>query len=105
MKRKRIVKDAAVYEYLSSGLTLQEAGAKYGMEGSNFYRWVKAYRDKEKGLADTKRVEPNELTDLKKLQEELLKAQLHNKLLEAMIDVGKEQYGIDLRKKPGAKRS
>ncbi|MBK9292803.1 MAG: hypothetical protein IPM52_14440 [Bacteroidetes bacterium] len=36
--------------------------------------------------------------EVKLLQHELRQARLYNKLLEALVDIGKEQYGIDLRK-------
>jgi hypothetical protein len=43
--------------------------------------------------------------EVKQLQEELRQARLYNKLLEALVDIGKEKYGIDLRKKNGTKQS
>jgi hypothetical protein len=42
--------------------------------------------------------------DVKQLQQELRKAQLHNKLLNAMIDIAEEQLHIDIRKKSGTKQ-
>lgn len=36
---------------------------------------------------------------VKQLQEELRQARLYNKLLEALVDIGKEKYDINLRKK------
>lgn len=42
--------------------------------------------------------------NLKHLQEELRKTQLHNKLLNAMIDIAEEQLNIDIRKKSGTKQ-
>ncbi|MCO5281658.1 MAG: hypothetical protein M9931_11500 [Chitinophagales bacterium] len=42
--------------------------------------------------------------EVKQLQLELRKAQLHNKLLNAMIDITEEQLQIDIRKKSGTKR-
>jgi hypothetical protein len=43
-------------------------------------------------------------TEVKLLQEELRKAKLHNKLLNAIIDIAEEQLKIDIRKKSGTKR-
>ena len=43
-------------------------------------------------------------TDVKQLQEELRKAKLHNKLLNAIIDIAEEQLKIDIRKKSGTKQ-
>ena len=42
--------------------------------------------------------------EVKQLQEELRKAQLHNKLLNAMIDIAEEQFAIPIRKKRGARQ-
>jgi len=42
--------------------------------------------------------------EVKQLQQELRKAQLHNKLLNAMIDIAEDQLKIDIRKKSGTKR-
>ena len=42
--------------------------------------------------------------EVKQLQQELRKAQLHNKLLNAIIDIAEEQLKIDIRKKSGTKR-
>jgi UDP-glucose 6-dehydrogenase len=48
---------------------------------------------------------PEELpTDVKQLREELRKAKLHNKLLNAIIDIAEEQLKIDIRKKSGTKQ-
>ena len=43
-------------------------------------------------------------SDVQQLQEELRKARLHNKLLNAMIDIAEEQLNIDIRKKSGTRR-
>jgi UDP-glucose 6-dehydrogenase len=43
-------------------------------------------------------------TDVKQLREELRKAKLHNKLLNAIIDIAEEQLKIDIRKKSGTKQ-
>lgn len=37
-------------------------------------------------------------TDIKKLQEELRKAKLHNELLNTMIDIAEDQLKINIRK-------
>jgi hypothetical protein len=48
--------------------------------------------------------EPPLSNEVKLLQQELRKAQLHNKLLNAMIDIAEDQLKIDIRKKSGTKR-
>jgi len=107
--KKVIDKDAIVYEYFSSGTTLRRLSQKYGIDHRKIHRWVMAYKaeqqERKPEVKSKKSMDTDLPADVKKLQEELRKAQLHNKVLEAMIDIGKEQYGIDLRKKPGAKQS
>jgi hypothetical protein len=48
-----------------------------------------------------KKDQPSE-SDVKKLQRELEKERLLNKLLNAMIDIAEEQLGVSIRKKYGA---
>ena len=56
-------------------------------------------------LSKPKAVEDTPLpTNVKQLQAELRKAQLHNQLLNAMIDIAEDQLKIDIRKKPATKR-
>lgn len=43
-------------------------------------------------------------TDVRRLRRELEEARLHNKLLNAMIDIAEEQFEVPIRKKSGAKR-
>jgi hypothetical protein len=55
---------------------------------------------------DQEVIEVKELPeDVRLLQDQLRMANLKNQLLEAMLDIGKEQYGLDLRKKSGTKPS
>lgn len=60
---------------------------------------------KEKAQKPEKQINVEILpSDVKQLQEELRKARLHNKLLNAMIDIAEEQLNVDIRKKSGTKR-
>ena len=61
-------------------------------------------RVKPKSKADGSHPKEELPTDVKKLQEELRKAKLHNKLLNAIIDIAEEQLKIDIRKKSGIKQ-
>ena len=107
-KKQKISKEEIVAEYLAGGISIRELGTKYGKNFRRIHDWVLAYQGRGKKPSDIK-IDVEEQAPLpaevKQLQAELRKAQLHNKLLEAMIDIGQEKYGIDLRKKSGAKRS
>lgn len=62
------------------------------------HRWVKTSNMKE----------ANNLESLKKrvaeLEKQLSEEQLRREAYEILLDIGKEKYGVDLRKKTGVKR-
>lgn len=104
------LKERVVSDYLSGGGTYRQLGAKYGIGFQLIHHWVQAFKGKGKSSAKkSKEPDVKQIQDLphevKQLQEELRQARLYNKLLEALVDISKEQYGIDLRKKHGTKRS
>lgn len=103
-------KERVIADYLSGGSSFRQLQGKYGVDFRLIHQWVQAY----KGSNTTKRIPSKKekvkpIEDLpkevKQLQEELRQAKLYNKLLEALVDIGKEKYGIDLRKKNGTKQS
>lgn len=104
------LKERVIADYLSGGGTYRQLQAKYGIDFRLIHQWVQAFKGtntSKKMPSKKQNVKPNE--DLPKevmqLQEELRQARLYNKLLEALVDIGKEKYGIDLRKKNGTKQS
>jgi len=116
MKGSRVdlsIRQAIAAEYLSGGITLRELEKKYGYRYAIIGRWVRTYRDtpdvsgvlqqiKRDNAESVKQELP---VEVKLLQDQLRLAQLKNQLLEAMLDIGKEQFGLDLRKKSGTKQS
>ena len=108
MGQKIIEKEAIIAEYLIGGTTYRKLESKYGIDFRVIHSWVMKYQGKNKTpsiLPKAKEVEETPLpTDVKQLQAELRKAQLHNKLLNAMIDIAEDQLKIDIRKKSGTKR-
>ena len=91
---------------------MRELEQEYGINFRTIHRWVKeAERDLtpvEKEKAKERRsvaIKVRELpADVKELRKELEEAQLKNELLNAMIDIAEGQFGIDIRKKRGAKQ-
>ena len=126
MKGRRVIREEVITEYLSGEYGYRELELRYGIGKSTLQRWVKAAgggESREKvpeagkkveaartvGLteAPTEGVELSESeagAEIKRLRRELYKKQLHTELLNAMIDIAKEELGIDLRKKHGLKR-
>jgi len=112
MKRKS--KDEIIAEYLSGDYTFRELGTKHNIPFRTIAGWVWAYqgrtiswREKMKHRKEklTGIKEPELPKELKLLQQELRKQQLHNKLLEEIIRIGEKQTGIDWKKKFGTKQS
>jgi transposase-like protein len=108
MGQKEIEKEAIIAEYLVGETTYRKLESKYGIDFRVIHSWVMKYQGKNQKpsiVAKPKEVEETALpTDVKRLQAELRKAQLHNKLLNAMIDIAEDQLKIDIRKKSGTKR-
>jgi transposase-like protein len=110
---EQITKEKIIAEYLAGGTSYRKLHEKYGYSFQIIQRWVQQYKGndiyfykpKKTIIKETPEVEADLPKDVKQLQTELRKVKLHNKLLEALLDIGKEQYNLDLRKKTGTKRS
>lgn len=99
----------------------REIEERYGVASSTLQRWVKAAgveakrteKARKMGLEVAVGGEGREAADpgpenlaseVMRLREDLRKAELHNKLLNAMIDIAEEQFEIPIRKKRGARQ-
>lgn len=101
--------EAIIAEYLLGDTTYRKLGAKHGVDFRIIHHWVTRFQGKpvkrKPKIKSTDDLPQEELpTDVKQLQEELRKTKLHNKLLNAMIDIAEEQLKIDIRKKSGTKQ-
>lgn len=108
MDKKTINKETIIVEYLTGDSSYRKIGNKYGIDFRLVHSWVMKYQGKKrKNSPNPKEQIVNEAplsNEVKQLQQELRKAQLHNKLLNAMIDIAEEQLHIDIRKKSGTKQ-
>lgn len=112
MDRQKISKDAIIAEYLTGGITYRKLQAKYGISFQTIHQWVQVFRGKNRIRKVAVRTTQLNLLlgqeplspEVKQLQRELRKAQLHNKLLNAIIDIAEEQLKINIRKKSGARQ-
>ena len=108
MDKKIIDKEAIIAEYLTGNSSYRKMGIKYGVDFRLIHSLVMKYQGKKQKINrkpnDKKEEEVPLSKEVKQLQQELRKAQLHNKLLNAMIDIAEEQLNIDIRKKSGTKR-
>lgn len=108
MDKKVIEKEAIIAEYLTGNTSYRKIGIKYGIDFRLLHSWVMNYQGKKRKytpkLKEQKAEEAPLSDEVKQLQQELRKAQLHNKLLNAIIDIAEEQLKIDIRKKSGTKQ-
>lgn len=103
-------REAIIAEYLMGGTTYRKLEKKHNIDFRTIHSWVQKFqgrsvsKEKYKNPATESEQQEQLPTDVKLLQEELRKAKLHNKLLNAIIDIAEEQLKIDIRKKSGTKR-
>src|SRR5688572_22348406 len=102
MKGREKRREEIVSEYLAGDSSYREMEARYGVSSSTLQRWVKAAgvtggQSKEAigGFrGEDPRADNNAAKDLaaevKRLRGELHRSELHNKLLNAMIDIAEE---------------
>lgn len=102
--------ESIITEYLLGNTTFRKLGIKHEVDFRIIHYWVKRFQGKlvkkskpkiKSKVAPTQEELPS---DVKQLQEELRKAKLHNKLLNAIIDIAEDQLKIDIRKKSGTKQ-
>ena len=114
-------------DYFQSGESRNFIARKYGIDHTNIILWERQYALEEKDLnlsaelcrkleSMRKAKKMKESSVVKKtredeLQEEILKlrraleySELRNEALNEVLKIGKEQYGVDLLKKAGAKQ-
>lgn len=108
MNRTAIDREAIMAEYLAGETTYRKLEKKHGVDFRIIHSWVMYSKGKKQSSIPKLQAQDqkeNPLpTDVKTLQAELRKAQLHNKLLNAIIDIAEDQLKIDIRKKSGTKR-
>lgn len=103
-------REVIISEYLLGGTTYRKLSTKHGVDFRIIHHWVSRFQGNQVKQAKPKiklqdALPKEELPiDVKQLQEELRRARLHNKLLNAIIDIAEEQLKIDIRKKSGTKQ-
>jgi transposase-like protein len=101
-------KVAIITEYLAGSLSYRQLGNKYGINHKTIHHWVMQHEGKKLIKSSKKKLESiteeSISIDIKELQEQLRKAKLENKLLNAIIDIAEEQLNIEIRKKSGTKQ-
>lgn len=108
MQKTIIEKEAIIAEYLTGESSYRQLGTRYGIDFRMIHSWVMKYQGKNQKPQKKAKMEPVDETPLpsevQQLQRELRRVRLHNKLLNAMIDIAEDQLKIDIRKKSGARQ-
>lgn len=106
-----------VTEVLSGSLTKERARLVYGIRSkSAILEWMRIFAGLPRNAAvdpvpllKSMSAENNEVKALKlrikQLEEELNLSRLKGKAYQIMVEIAKEDYDLDLEKKPGAKQS
>lgn len=110
MGQKEKIKKVVIEEYLSGKYSLRKLAEVYGIGKTTINKWVKAAEEEglvkeegEGGRSVVRLLKDEEAeAEIKRLRAELRDAQLHNKLLNTMIDIAEDDLGVDIRKKPGS---
>ena len=114
-------------EYYESGSSMHSISKQHGVNDVTFYRWVRSFESKGLSLPSElselenqvymarkrsiERQPSSEMIELERLRDEnqrlrkaLSYSELRNEALNEVLKIGREQYGIDLLKKAGAKQ-
>lgn len=113
-------KKQAVALYLTGDYSKSSIARKFGVSHPGFSKWIDKYaeeildaqKQKNRLISDNNSTLESVMTkqnqevsekdkEIARLQQELYFSKVKNDILEAMIDIAKEDYNIDLRKKAG----
>lgn len=110
-KYSKTFKILVARQYLEGDLSLNQVGAQHNVAKSYVSQWVKQFSSELADEPIISAMTEQEQKDLKALQKQMKALekkleyeQMRNFALETMVDLAKEQMGIDLRKNFGAKQ-
>lgn len=105
--RKRIVKD-----YESGKMTVGELSRLYEVKAASIYRWIARYSGLEKQhvrVVEMKESSGKKLKEMEQRIQELERMvgqkQIQLEFYEKMVEIAKEEFGIDLKKNSSTPRS
>ena len=113
-------KKQAVVLYLTGDYSKSSIAREFGVSNPGLSKWIDKYaqdildaqKQKNRLISDNNSQSETAMTkqnqeasekdkEIARLQQELYLSQVKNDIFEAMIDIAKEDYNIDLRKKAG----
>jgi len=109
-------KEAIVLQVYRGQASAEALRKRYGIGGKmTVYKWLKLYSydgEQDKLVPLTKQNKPSKQSNekemevkIKELQKSLFNARMQAEAYRVLLELGKEQYGVDLEKKFGAKQS
>lgn len=105
-------KKARVKEYETGEFTIKELSILYSVRLTNVYRWIykySTYNKKKLRIVEMEESSTKKVEDLcnriKELERIIGQKQLNIDYLEKMIEIAKEQYGIDIKKNSNTPQS
>ena len=109
IRKKRVYseefKRELVKEFEQGNYSVLQLEKLYGVLNENIYRWIYKYsnfNDKSSRVIEMKESSSNKLKDLEKKVKELEQAvgrkQMYIDYLEKMMDIAKEEMGVDIKK-------
>ena len=112
-------KKKAVLLYLSGDYTKNSIAKDFGVSNAGLSKWINRFAEEilvlqkkkktltsdynklETSMANKSLHDSDKDKEIARLKQELYLSQVKNDILEAMIDIAKEDFNIDLRKKAG----
>ena len=108
MTKSRIEKESIIADYLTGDNSYRKLGIKYGIDYRLIHSWVMqtqgVLKQRPKQRKEPTKEEIPLSNEVKQLQSALRKSELHNKLLNSMIDIAEDELKISIRKKRGTKQ-
>lgn len=134
MEKKKVFKSVSyessfkfevLTSYYSSGASISVTSRRYGISRGCLYHWIKSFENhpeslslseelltKLTGMRKKRAEEPLNLVEsseslqkeITRLRKALEYSELRNEALSELLKIGREEYGIDLLKKAGAKQ-
>ena len=117
-KTARPSREQIILEYLNGGVTYRHLEAKYGIDHAHIHRWVRRHQGHQPSRSSERKTEKSTIEwftppkepippdpEKVKLTEQLQQAQLKIALLEEVIRIAQQEYGLSLPKKSTTKPS
>lgn len=91
------LKITIVEEVENGQLSINQAAKKYGVSRAGIQKWVKKFSNLDRKLRDMGGRSPKQ--EIQELKKKLKRAEMERDILDVAIDIMKDEYGVDVKKK------